>query len=119
MVGAADAPHTATMTSCSCPDRTSVAFSTGAELLRCSAHDSRTWLVDGEPVAPSVAVATLRAGFQQLRDGSARQGKASRTSGVPPRVVTLPPDSPPVVPSAAALTALLHARGLKGSWATT
>ncbi len=118
MAGAAAAPHTASMTNCPCPGRTSVAFSTGVELRRCSTHDTQSWLVDGELAEATVAVAALRVGFQELRGSSMRRGPAARTSGVPPRVVTLPPDRAPAAPSAAALTALLHARGLQGSWAT-
>ena len=106
------------MPPCACADRTSVVFTTGVELLRCSAHDSQTWRVRGRTTTRAVAVAALRDAFQDRTGAHGRRRTASRPSGVPARVVTLPDATSPV-PSAEALTALLHARGLTGSWATT
>lgn len=105
------------MPSCTCADRTSVVFTTGVELLRCSAHDSQTWRVRGRTATRAVAVAALRDAFQD-RTAAPRRRPVPRPSGVPARVVTLPDAAAPV-PSAEALTALLNARGLAGSWATT
>lgn len=106
------------MPPCTCADRTAVVFTTGVELLRCSTHDTQTWRVHGRPTTRAVAVAALRDAFQVRTFSEPRRRPAPRRSGVPERVVALPDASAPV-PSAEALTALLNARGLAGTWATT
>lgn len=105
------------MPSCTCADHTSVVFTTGVVLLRCSTHDSQTWRVRGRTATRAVAVAALRDAFQERSGGGQRRRPAPRPSGVPARIVALPDATTPV-PSAEALTALLNARGLAGSWAT-
>lgn len=111
------------MSSCSCPRAalTAVTFDGGAVLLRCLAHEQQRWLVEGREVATSEALGLLRDAFVA---GRSRQP----APGTPrPKVVRMPDalavDPYPSTPQPtgrgadADLTALLHARGLSGSWA--
>jgi hypothetical protein len=112
------------MSSCTCSPEilATLAFSNGLVLLRCPAHETQQWLVDGEPVERSVAFAGLRARFVEQRvdqrvDSSARPARRRA------RVIRLP--EPVVHPAPVlsgrvddeSLTALLRSRGLTGTWA--
>ena len=114
------------MSSCSCrPDaQVSVTFVNGTVLLRCLAHETHSWLVDGRPVTVQVALNGLRSLFVEAR--ATRGTRQPARSG---RVISLPEPAPAACspsPAAAtsptqvddeALTALLNSRGLTGSWA--
>lgn len=109
------------MSSCSCsPDAlSSVTFGNGTVLVRCPAHEAQRWLVDGRPVEVTVALGRLRALFSEHRSRAPRQ-PALRQAATRSRVIQLPLSAPadqPVRVDDDALTALLHARGLSGSWA--
>lgn len=111
------------MSSCSCPRTalTAVTFDNGAVLLRCLAHEQQRWLVEGREVSISEALGRLRDAFVA--------GRSRRPAvGAPGSKEVRMPDTPAVDPCAQApqatgrgvdadLTALLHARGLSGSWA--
>ena len=103
------------MSTCHCsPDTLArVTFDNGTVLLRCPAHEAQRWLVDGRPVDSSRALAALRELFVQER------GSRVRRTAPPARVIQLapPPDGHEVRVDDATLNALLHARGLSGSWA--
>ena len=114
------------MSSCSCsPDAlSSVTFGNGTVLVRCPAHEAQHWLVDGRPVEVTVALGRLRALFTEHRSRASREPAlrqpALRQAAPRPRVIQLPQPAPagsPVRVDDEALTALLHARGLSGSWA--
>ena len=98
------------MSPCTCavPDLTAVRFAQDVVLLRCTRHEQQAWTVDGRPATAARAHAVLREVFE---DGRTRR----HTPRVAPhaRVVQLVPPAS----TAEALTALLNARGLAGSWA--
>ena len=105
------------MSSCSCSPGSlvSVTFGNGTVMTRCPAHETQRWLVDGRPVEVPIALDGLRSLFVEER--GVRAGRqVSRTE----RVIQLPRAPEAVAPASvddASLTALLHARGLTGSWA--
>lgn len=109
------------MSSCSCsPDAlSSVTFGNDTVLVRCAAHEAQRWLVEGRPVEVMVALGRLRALFTEQRSRAPRQQPAARPQPAQrPRVIQLPQaDDLPVRVDDDALTALLHSRGLTGSWA--
>lgn len=101
------------MTPCACAPTalTCVRFGDGVVLLRCAAHDVHGWFVDGSAVPRATALALLKDAFGTV--GPAAPAPVRR-----PRAVRRP--RPAVDPRAGVdeqLTALLHARGLQGSWA--
>ena len=105
------------MTGCPCPagSLAQVSFADGVVMLRCAAHEMQRWCLNGHPVERDVALGMLKDLFL------ARRGERS---GTPPRprVLRLPAapsyDLPsPEAEDGARLTALLHARGLSGTWA--
>ena len=109
------------MSSCSCSPHalSSVTFGNGIVLVRCPAHEAQRWLVDGRPVEVTVALGRLRALFAEHRSRAPRE-PAPRQAAPQRRVIQLPqPTSAeqPVRVDDDALTALLHARGLSGTWA--
>lgn len=116
------------MSSCSCSPESlvSVTFRNGTVLLRCPAHEIQRWLVDGRPVAVPTALDGLRSLFVEHRGVRAAPQPAPAAAERPAadRVIQLPraaaaaqsPQDPARVDDAA-LTALLNARGLTGSWA--
>lgn len=111
------------MPSCLCPRTVlaAVTFDNGAVLLRCPSHEEQRWVVDGQEVSTTDALSVLRDAFIAAR--ARRPAPGTRRD----KVVRMP-DTPVVDPypqalqlaaddAAADLTALLHARGLPGSWA--
>lgn len=105
------------MSPCTCAvhELTAVRFAQDVVLLRCARHEQQAWTVAGRPASAARAHAVLRAVFDE---GRSRRGQRRTT----PRhhVVRLTPAPPPATTAEAttaeALTALLHARGLEGSW---
>ena len=109
------------MTSCGCarPALTSLTFGPGIVLLRCSAHEAQSWVVDGREAATADALASLRTVFVERRG----QRQPTGATGSHPRRrrtdVPAQPARPEVVDLAdpdARLTALLQSRGIAGSW---
>ena len=104
------------MSPCSCAPAalTTLSFDNGTVLLRCHLHEQQRWLVDGEPAATPEALSGLRALFIERRG-------TDRRAYTPRDTIRLDRTSPPAAPAAAPLddqlTALLHSRGLQGSWA--
>ena len=117
------------MSTCACSpaDMTAVTFGDGTALLRCLAHETQRWTVDGVPVDSTEALRALRSLFTERRDGQRRRPSAPAAArpAAParPKVISLNRpsyDTTPVSLGAGAdaqLTALRHARGLQGSWA--
>ena len=113
------------MPSCRCPRAalTSLTFGPGIVLLRCAAHETQSWVVDGEETASADALASLRGVFVERRG---HRQSASRSAGQPQRRSTDVPAQPATRASAPAgtafsptdaqLTAALRARGIAGSW---
>ena len=93
---------------CAAAGLTAVRFVQDVVLLRCTHHEQQAWTVDGRPATAAQAHAVLREAFE---DGRTRRG--ARRAAPRERVVQLV--SSPATP-AEALTALLNARGLVGSW---
>lgn len=104
------------MTSCACPAASlaSLRFADGLVLLRCSSHESQTWFVDGRPAERDEVLPALKELFAERRG---ERSPSPRTTP-PARVIRM---TAPVLPAdgddSTRLTALLHARGLSGSWA--
>lgn len=121
------------MEMCACPTAslTAVTFEQGIVLQRCSAHDTQTWVVEGEATDRAEVLENLRSVFLERREQ--RRRAATPTQSRPDDVISLttpgrpvrPASAPPVVhvqlpPGATSdeqLTALLQARGLPGAWA--
>jgi hypothetical protein len=108
------------MSSCTCSPEilATVSFSNGLVLLRCPAHETQQWLLDGEPVDRSEAFAGLRARFveQRVEHGTRPARRRARVIRLPEPVVHPEPVLSGRVDDES-LTALLHARGLTGTWA--
>lgn len=110
------------MTRCQCPatSLTSVRFADGLVMVRCSAHEQQAWLVDGQPAEKHQVLPALKDLFVDRRG----ERSTSRRTASKQRVVRLPETTPyEAVPAdaddSARLTALLHARGLSGTWAVS
>lgn len=104
------------MTRCHCAaaSLTSLRFADGLVLLRCAAHEQQTWFVDGRPAERHEVLPALRELFEDRRG----ERSTGRTPAARPRVVRLPEAAPVEADTddGARLTALLHARGLSGTW---
>lgn len=113
------------MSSCSCP-RTALAavtFDNGAVLLRCPSHEQQRWIVAGQEVSSTDALALLRDAFAAGRSRRPEPGTRRHKVVRMPDTTTVAVDPYPQAPqlsgtdASADLTALLNARGLTGSWA--
>lgn len=119
MVHLAQAPETYHMNSCACPAASlvSLRFAEGLVLLRCTAHEQQTWYVDGQPAERPEVLPALKDLFLGCR-GERRTG---RRTTLRPRVRRLHEpvayDATPDAGDDERLTALLHSRGLSGTWA--
>lgn len=109
------------MSTCPCSSHALVlvTFDNGTALLRCPAHETQRWLVDGRPADSTEALSALRELFVQERT----ERRSRRRARTRPRVIRLPEPAPvqqvtpPLGVDDASLTALLQARGLSGTWA--
>jgi hypothetical protein len=102
---------------------TAVTFGDGTALLRCVTHETKRWTVDGVTVDSSEALRALRSLFTDRRGGQRRRSAAPAAAPARPKVISLERPSYDTTPASrgagadAQLTALLHARGLQGTWA--
>ena len=108
------------MTSCVCPATSlaSLRFADGLVMLRCASHEQQTWFVDGRPAERDQVLPALKELFVDRRG----ERRTSRVTAARPRVLRMqePVAYDAVSPEAddgARLTALLHARGMSGTWA--
>ena len=117
---------------CARPALISLTFGPGIVLLRCAAHETQSWLVDGAETGTADALASLKTLFVERRgrrqpatDGAAHPRRrrtdvrADVRADVPAQPAARPAALPAVVDlgdADARLTALLQARGLSGSW---
>lgn len=116
------------MSPCACisTDMTPIVFANGTVLLRCLSHDTHRWSVGGATVDTAHALRALGELFGEHRDANRRTAPvpAARTAAAAPRnVIALERTAHRAAAAVlgdgadAELTALLHARGLNGSWA--
>jgi len=120
MVDTVPTPDTPDMTSCACPAASlaSLRFTDGLVMLRCASHEQQAWFVDGRPAERDQVLPALKELFVDRRG----ERRTSRVTAARPRVLRMqePVAYDAVSPEAddsARLTALLHARGMSGTWA--
>lgn len=122
------------MEMCACPPAslTAVTFEQGIVLQRCAAHDTQSWIVEGEATGRAEVLENLKAVFLERREQ--RRRAAAPKSPRPDDVIRLTEapaaadrparetaktqiQLPPGATSEEQLAALLQARGLPGAWA--